>query len=201
AGIEPAEFLAKPDDLSDNSDCRSLESLFACFFSYVGQFTFENLLLGPCPPVDKGNRGIWCSAVVHQGAGNLRQGLDPHVDDNGPAAEREPLPVDLRVILFLMFLPGDKSYGCSDIPVSQRYPGKCSRTYSGGYPRYYFVGYACRCQSFALFAAASENERISPLEPSNGLAFQRLFDEQRMALPLSAIVRSADLHGLDQLGM
>src|SRR6185369_16867530 len=96
---------------------------------------------------------------------------------------------------------GDKSYGCSDIPVSQRYPGKCSRTYSGGYPRYYFVGYACRCQSFTLFAAASENERISPLEPSNGLACHRLFDEQRIDLPLFVVVRSAYFAGVDQLGM
>src|SRR6185369_5535077 len=83
----------------------------------------------------------------------------------------------------------------------QRDPGICGRPYPGGYPRDNFVGDACLYQCFALFAAPSEDERISAFEPCNRLAFQRLFDEQRVDLPLFVIVRSANLAGVDQLGM
>src|SRR5208337_2133418 len=101
----------------------------------------------------------------------------------------------------VMLMAGDECHRGGDIPVGQGDARIGRRADTGRHPGHNFKGNPGIGQGLALLAAATEDERVAPLEPGNDLAGQRLLDEKLVDLPLLTVVGPPNLAGIDQFGI
>ena len=152
------------------------------------------MLIRAGSPADGHRRCVRVSARSKDPLDDLGRVMNAHEDDQrlGDTGLR---PVDVVHIV-----AGDERDDGCVLAMRERYAGIRGDSERRGYARHDFEGDTGLGQSFHLFSAAAEDERIAALQANHGLALSRFGEHQVDDFGLRERVIAAFLADVDALG-
>ncbi len=198
--LEPVDGVAQLDHLADDHQRGRLD---VCLLDHVAdgcQGTDHRMLLRGRGPADHGHRRVRGAAVVDELAGDGRQGLDAHVDDDGADAGGQLVPGDVGQLLVRVLVAGDERHRGRVFTVGDGDAGVGGRGRGRGHPGDDLEVDALGHQFLDLLGAPAEDERVAALQPDDHLAELGVLHEQFVDAVLGKGVQTATfLAGIDEL--
>ncbi len=150
------------------------------------------------------DRSRWLGGIAPRGSkalGDQWQVLYAHVEDERSREARQRLPVEHRLRLGRVLVPGHESDRGGVVAVGDGDSGVGRRGDPGSHPGHDLEIDACASERLRLLAAATEDERVAALEPDDASPLSRVVDHQLLDLVLLHRVGSRRLADVDELGV
>ena len=190
----PVQLLAQLHYLAEDDGCGRLQPALLNQPRQRRESAGDGLLIRPRAPTHHDGRRLRRTPARHDLRGNLSERRQSHEDH-----QRLSTP-NLVPINVLYIVPSDEGDHRSMIAVRERYAGVGGNPQRRGNTRHHFERNACVGERFGFLAPASENERISALEPHDSEAAPRTVNHHGANLFLRMSVDSFLLADVDQLG-